>query len=110
MYYTQLLAATMKTQTFTHMGQNISLCAVIYIRTCAQWNLQIKDTLGKPLLSFVRRLSSLEESKSIGTMDSKHFGPQNVSSVERLSLFQSVHYQRFHGTYSNHHQYLHHYN
>ena len=33
----------------------------------------MKDTLGEPLLSFVRRLSSLGESKYIGTIGRKCF-------------------------------------
>ena len=37
-----------------------------------QWNLRIKDTLGQPLLSFVRRLSSLGGSKYIGNIERKY--------------------------------------
>ena len=51
-------------------------------------------------LSFVRSLYSLGGPKCIGTIGRKSLGPQAVSFVERLSLFQSVHYERFHCTYS----------
>ena len=38
-----------------------------------QWNLQIKDNLGQPVLSFVRRLYSLRGSSCIGTKGRKYF-------------------------------------
>ena len=39
-----------------------------------QGNLRIQDTLGQPLLSFVRRLSSLKDSKCIWTIGRKKIG------------------------------------
>ena len=60
----------------------------------------MKDTLGRPLLSFVRRLSSLGGSTCIGTSKrNTHAGPQVVSFINRLSLFPSVCRQKFHCMY-----------
>ena len=54
----------------------------------------MKDTLGQPHLSFVRRLSSLRYSKCIGTISGPGdiLWPQAASFIERLSLFYCVHY------------------
>ena len=51
-----------------------------------------------PLLSFVRKLSSLGASECtvLELQGESSFGTQAVSFVERVSLFRSVHYQRFH--------------
>ena len=54
---------------------------------------------------FVRRLSSLGGLKCIRSIGRKNvFEPQAVSFVEGVSLFQSVHYRRFHSTYDAAHQ------
>ena len=55
---------------------------------------QNEGHFGEPLLSFVRRLSSLGGRKCIGTIGKEHLGSQAVSSVERVSLFRSIHYGR----------------
>ena len=67
---------------------------VKYSRT-PRMKVNVLDNLGEPLLSFVRRLSSLTGSKVLEKYGGNTLGPQAVSFVERLSLFQSVHYQRF---------------
>ena len=54
-----------------------------------------KGHFGGPLLSFVRRLSSLGGSKCIGTIGKNYFWTQAVSFVGRVSLFCSIHYWRF---------------
>ena len=58
-----------------------------------------KGHFGTVKLSFVRRLSSLGDAKRIGTIGRDILGPEVVSFVERLSLAQSVRYQRFHCMY-----------
>ena len=55
-----------------------------------------KGRVGTVFVSFVRRLPSLGDSKCIGTIGKNaYLGTSAVSFVERLSLFRSVHYQRF---------------
>ena len=55
-----------------------------------------KGHFGEPLLSLVRGMSSLGDSKYIRFIESNTFGPQAVFCVEMVSLFQKVHYWRFH--------------
>ena len=64
-----------------------------------------KDCLGQPLLSFVRGSPSLGGSNCIVIIGKKYFVVSSrVLCIEKLSLFCSVHYQRFYrNSYVNKH-------